>query len=226
MDALSLKDTLMTMKNDLARGNPGLAARTAAARLTLPDPLLFALAWARHPLQVAAIAPSGRQLAALITSEIDPRHAPVLELGPGTGVFTEALIARGIAPADLTLVEYGARFAALMKERYPEARVLQASAARLDGAALFPARQAGAVVSGLGLLAMPTRTVLAILAGSFDCLRRGGAFYQFTYGPKCPVARPVLDRLGLKAVRIGGTMRNIPPASVYRITRRRPRPTM
>jgi phosphatidylethanolamine/phosphatidyl-N-methylethanolamine N-methyltransferase len=120
-------------------------------------------------------------------------------------------------------VEYGARFAALMKDRYPEARVIGASAARIDAADLFPVRKAGAVVSGLGLLSMPTRTVLGILSNSFDCLRPGGAFYQFTYGPKCPVARPVLDRLGLKAVRIGGTMRNIPPASVYRITRRAPR---
>lgn len=213
----------MIVKNDLLHGDLRRSASSALLRLRLPDPLLFAWAWARNPIQVAAIAPSGRQLAALITSEIDPRQGPVLELGPGTGVFTKALIARGIAPADLTLVEYGARFAALMKDRYPEARVIGASAARIEAADLFPVRKAGAVVSGLGLLSMPTRPVLGILSNSFHCLRPGGAFYQFTYGPRCPVARPVLDRLGLKAVRIGGTMRNIPPASVYRITRRAPR---
>ena len=50
-------------------------------------------------------------------------------------------------------------------------------------------------------------------------MRPGGAFYQFTYGPRCPVPRPILDRLGLKATRIGGTVRNIPPAGVYRISR-------
>jgi phosphatidylethanolamine/phosphatidyl-N-methylethanolamine N-methyltransferase len=36
------------------------------------------------------------------------------------------------------------------------------------------------------------------------------------------VPRPILDRLGLKATRIGGTVRNLPPASVYRISRRKP----
>jgi phospholipid N-methyltransferase len=53
-------------------------------------------------------------------------------------------------------------------------------------------------------------------------MRPTASFYQFTYGPRCPVPRPILDRLGLKAVRIGGTVRNIPPASVYRITQRQP----
>jgi len=60
------------------------------------------------------------------------------------------------------------------------------------------------------------------MAGAFAYMRPGGAVYQFTYGPRCPVSRPILDRLGLKAVRIGGTVRNLPPASVYRISRRKP----
>jgi phosphatidylethanolamine/phosphatidyl-N-methylethanolamine N-methyltransferase len=69
---------------------------------------------------------------------------------------------------------------------------------------------------------MPPRKIMAILLGAFGYLRPGGSFYQFTYGPRCPVPRPILDRLGLKARRIGGTVRNLPPAAAYRITRRRP----
>lgn len=188
-----------------------------------PDLRLFLRSWAAEPLRVAAIAPSGLSLARLITSEIDGASAPVLELGPGTGVFTRALIARGVAPADLTLIEFGAEFAALLRERFPEARIVHGDAARIRPEELFPAADAGAVVSGLGLLSMPPRTVLAILANAIDCLRPGASFYQFTYGPRCPVPRPILDRLGLKARRIGGTVMNLPPASVYRITRRAPR---
>ncbi|WP_235829737.1 class I SAM-dependent methyltransferase [Frigidibacter oleivorans] len=169
---------------------------------------------------MAAIAPSGPALAALITSEIGTRHAPVLELGPGTGVFTRALIARGLAPEDLALVELDDTFAGLLRTRFPEAQILQMSAARLRGLSLFDGRKAGAAVSGLGLLSMSPRTVMAILSGTFAHLRPGAAFYQFTYGPRCPVPRPVLDRLGLEARRIGGTLRNLPPASVYRIARR------
>ncbi|MDR8269479.1 phospholipid methyltransferase, partial [Acinetobacter baumannii] len=51
-------------------------------------------------------------------------------------------------------------------------------------------------------------------------LRVDGRFYQFTYGPHCPVPRRVLARLGLQARRIGFTLANLPPASVFRIERR------
>jgi phospholipid N-methyltransferase len=69
---------------------------------------------------------------------------------------------------------------------------------------------------------MPSRKIVAIIAGAFRHLRPGGAFYQITYGPRCPVPQAVLDRLGLRATRIGGTLRNFPPASIYRIVRRMP----
>jgi phospholipid N-methyltransferase len=168
---------------------------------------------------VAAVAPSGQRLARLMTSEITPQHGPVLELGPGTGVFTRALVARGVRQPDLTLVELDRRFAALLRERFPEARVVEGSAAALDASGLFPERRAGAAISGLGLLSMPVEIVQAILAGAFACLRPGGAFYQFTYGPACPVPRAVMADLGLRAERIGGTWVNLPPAAVYRIVR-------
>jgi len=63
--------------------------------------------------------------------------------------------------------------------------------------------------------------VSAILASAFTRLRSSGAFYQFTYGLRSPVPRPILEHLGLSATLIGGTVVNIPPAAVYRITHRR-----
>jgi phospholipid N-methyltransferase len=179
----------------------------------------FVRSWLSDPLRVAAIAPSGASLARLMTREIATDHAPVLELGPGTGVFTRALLDRGLRQADLTLVELGADFAALLRSRFPEARVLHADAARISAGDLFPDTKAGAVISGLGLLSMRPQTVAAILSNAFACLRPDGAFYQFTYGPRCPVSRSILDRLGLQGRRIGCTIRNLPPASVYRISR-------
>lgn len=62
---------------------------------------------------------------------------------------------------------------------------------------------------------------MSILSGALVHLRPGGAFYQFTYAGRCPVSRPILDRLGLKATLVDHTLCNIPPASVYRIARRR-----
>lgn len=183
------------------------------------DHLRFARSWAADPLRVAAIAPSSRSLARLITRDIAPISGPILELGPGTGVFTAALIARGFDEADLTLVELGSAFAGLLRTRFPRARVIEADAARLDPAALFPITKAGATVSGLGLLSMRPRAVIAILKSAFACMNPDGAFFQFTYGPTCPVPPAILARLGLKAARTGGTWANLPPASVYRIER-------
>ena len=120
----------------------------------------------------------------------------------------------------LALIEMGTNFVNLLRFRLPLATVLAMDATRLGKVALFGGDKAGAVVSGLPVLAMPPRAVMLILHGAFVHLREGGAFYQFTYGPVCPVKRPILDRLNLQAKRIGGAMINLPPASVYRITRK------
>jgi phospholipid N-methyltransferase len=186
------------------------------------DILPFFLSWIRNPLRVAAVAPSGAAIAALMTQEISAETGPVLELGPGTGPFTYALLARGVRQRDLTLIEYGSDFARLLQSRFPHARVLWMDAAWLDKDRLFENAPVGAVVSGLGILTMPPRKVAAILSGAFGYLRPDGAFYQITYGPRCPVPDTILDSLGLEAACIGQTYRNVPPASVYRIVRRNP----
>ncbi len=183
--------------------------------------LSFLRAWMLDPLRVAAVAPSSSSLARLITSEVGPQTGPVIELGPGTGVFTRALLERGIAERDLALVEFGSDFARRLALRHPQARVLWMDAARLRRLpTLFgEGRPAGAVVSGLPLLSMSLRQQYSILAGCLAHLRPGGAIYQFTYGPRCPIRPDVMERLGLVPVRVGTTARNLPPATVYRIAR-------
>ncbi|MDO3445487.1 class I SAM-dependent methyltransferase [Agrobacterium sp. V1] len=184
------------------------------------DKLRFFNAWRAKPLQIAALAPSGSALAQLMTKELSPKTGKVLELGPGTGVFTRAILRRGVPETDLTLVEFEEAFAELLTNRFPDATVLQIDASSLPADTRLEQSSFGAVVSGLPLLSMRPRTVMRILEGAFAALGQGGSFFQFTYGPTCPVDRKLLDRLGLKATRIGGTIANFPPASVYRISRR------
>ncbi len=182
------------------------------------DVVSFVAEWAASPKRVASVAPSSRALGELITSEIEPQNAPVIELGPGTGVFTRCLVERGIPEHELTLIELGPEFARRLGRRFPAARVVQGDARRIGRLDLFPLNgRAGAVVSGLPLLPMPPRHIMEILSGCFRQLRPDGAFYQFTYGPGCPIPRAVLERLGLRATRIGRTWMNVPPAGVYRI---------
>ncbi len=186
--------------------------------MALADWWLFLRAWSGGPRRIGAIAPSGAALANLIVSRIGPADAPVLELGAGTGVFTQALVDKGIAPRDLTLVECEERFAEVLRRRFPGAQVLTVDAGHLDGLRLAGARPLGAVVSGLPLLTMPPQKVTTILRSAFRHMRPDGAFYQFTYGLRSPVPRRLADRLGLRITRVGKVHLNLPPATVYRIT--------
>ncbi|MBB6484545.1 class I SAM-dependent methyltransferase [Rhizobium lusitanum] len=183
---------------------------------------LFMRTLLTNPRMVGAIAPSGPILADLITSEVNPSSGPILELGPGTGVFTEALLARGVRESDLTLVEFSADFAVMLQRRFPDARVLCANAARLSAHIPPEGPLFGCVISGLPLLNMSPKAVVAILDGALSRLREGGALYQFTYGMRCPVPHRLLDRFGFKATLHGRVLRNFPPARVYKIVRRKP----
>lgn len=186
------------------------------------DTLSFIKAWATAPLKIGSIAPSGSSLAALMTQDIGPETGKVLELGAGTGVFTKALLSRGVREQDLTLIEFNADFAHLLRCRYPAARVLELDAAALRHVPLFCGPEVGAVVSGLPFLAIPPRQTSSILEGVFSNLRPEGAMYLFTYGFRCPIDQTLLDRLDLEVSRVGHTFRNIPPAAVYRIVRMKP----
>ena len=195
-------------------------AERVRARAARADLLPFLRAWLAAPLRVAAIAPSGPALARAITAGISAEAMPVIEFGPGTGVFTQAILDAGVTADQLIVVEAGADFATLMRARFPAVRLVEASAGALSEVALFGRGMVGAVVSGLPILSMPKPVVTAILTTAFAELRQGGAMYQFTYGFRCPITDSVLDDLGLVATRTATVLVNAPPASVYRITRR------
>lgn len=173
----------------------------------------FFRAWLRDPLRVASVTPSSTALTRKISAEISPASGPVIELGPGTGVFTRALQGRGIAPDQLTLVESGPELVPLPSARFPDLRILTMDATALRFVGLFTSTSAGAAISSLPLLSIPPRKVLAILSGTFANMRRSAAFYRITYGLRCPVPRPILDNPGLRAVRTGFTVANNPSAS-------------
>ncbi|MGB3483094.1 MAG: methyltransferase domain-containing protein [Mycobacterium sp.] len=190
---------------------------TALGQEKCSDAARFLRSWLDNPLRTAAVAPSSRSLADLMTRHVDASIGAVVELGPGTGVFTRALLERGVAAEHLTVLESNPEFVNLLRARFPGASVVHADAARDP----WPHNaQIGAVVSGLPLLSMSAEDVMAVFASAFVQIRPGGAFYQFTYAMQCPVPKRVLDALRLQATLVGRTMRNLPPAAVYRIEAR------
>ncbi len=189
--------------------------------MALNDTLAFLRAWLRDPRSIGAVTPSGAALARLMTAHVSQMGGPVIELGPGTGALTRALLARGVPPHRLALIEADPHFADALARRYPKATILRMDAAQLGNTeSLFGEERACAVVSGLPLLSMPALQVAAIVQGVFERqLRSDGMFYQFTYGPRCPLPAALLKRLNLQAQRVGSALLNLPPAAVYRITR-------
>ena len=118
------------------------------------DEVRFIRSWLEKPLSTGAVAPSSKLLARTMAAYVDPQAAgPVIELGPGTGPVTEALVTQGVDPARLVLVEFNPTFCRLLRSRYPTATVVQGDAyslQRLLGSLLR--EPAAAVVSGLAAL--------------------------------------------------------------------------
>ncbi|HUO92047.1 MAG TPA: methyltransferase domain-containing protein [Rhizomicrobium sp.] len=137
-------------------------------------------------------------------------HGPVLELGPGTGVITEAVLARGTAPGALTLIEYDPHFANLLRTRFPGVTVIRGDAFDL-ARTLGQAQSFAAVVSGLPLLNFPREARASLLQQIFARLQPGAPFVQFSYGVKPPVPAPE----GASVTRAAFIAFNIPPARVW-----------
>ena len=180
--------------------------------------------WLKNPLGVAAISPSSKQLARQMMSQLPRASRRVIELGGGTGVFTQALLDHGIAPADLLVLELNEELHQHLVRQFPGAHVICADAGNLSAVTqaqgFIGADSADAVISGLGLLSMPRQTQQSILQAAFDSLKPEGRFIQFTYGPANPVTREVVDALELTARRASFTWWNVPPATVYVYQRR------
>ncbi|MDN7488282.1 methyltransferase domain-containing protein [Burkholderia sp. AU45274] len=190
--------------------------------MRIPEWMLFLRTWLRNPRRVGALAPSSPALAALITADIPRDGAAVIELGAGTGVFTRALLARGVASDRLVLVEADPAFADALRHRFPALRIMRMDAAQLGMTGdFFGGARADAIVSGLPLVAMPVEQAVAIVHGAFARhLAADGAFYQFTYVPRCPIPARYLEAMRIRAVRVGVAWMNLPPAIVYRFERR------
>jgi phosphatidylethanolamine/phosphatidyl-N-methylethanolamine N-methyltransferase len=178
------------------------------------DEFRFLRSMVEKPLTVGAVAPSGKALARVMASYVDPATAgPIVELGPGTGPVTEALVARGITPERLTLVEYDPEFCQLLSRRYPAATVVRGDAYNLQQTLAGVLREpAAAFVSGLPLFNKPLKMRLELLDQVFNLMRPDAPFVQFTYHTISPIPR---SHGRVRSEASGRVWRNFPPARVW-----------
>ena len=184
------------------------------------ETLLFYGQIVRRWRVTGAIGPSGQPLARAMADAVgEVGHGKViLELGPGTGVFTRELVRR-FPTARVVAVELNPVFAAHLAATVPAAAVVSGCATRLPAhlaaLGLGPADVA-AVVSGLPLLSLPgdlPRRVLSSIAGA---LRPGRRYVQFTYSQR---AWRRFDATGFRPDAPRRVWRNFPPAVVLPFTR-------
>ena len=178
------------------------------------DEVPFIRSWLEKPLSTGAVTPSSKLLARTMAAYVDPEIAgQVIELGPGTGPVTEALVTQGIDPARLVLVEFNPTFCRLLRARYPTATVVQGDAYGLQRLlrALLP-QPAAAVVSGLPLFTKPLKMRLRLVNEAFGLMSPQAPFIQFTYAMVPPIPK------ALNGVTVEASERiwmNLPPARVW-----------
>jgi phosphatidylethanolamine/phosphatidyl-N-methylethanolamine N-methyltransferase len=190
------------------------SVRALKKPLRLDDEVRFLRSWIEKPLHMGAVMPSGRVLARTMAQYVDIKSTgPVVELGPGTGAITNALIEHGIDQKRLVLVEYNPGFCALLRDRYPQATVVQGDAYALrDSLWNVLSLPASAVVSGLPLVTKPMLTRLKLIRDAFVALAPGAPFVQFTYS----VAPPIPKSLpGVSTEASERIWMNLPPARVW-----------
>lgn len=166
-----------------------------------------------------AVAPSSKYLAATMASFIDPRlPGPIVELGPGTGPVTDALVGRGIEQERLVLVEFNPEFAQLLKRRFPRATIVCGDAYDItETLAGVIDEPCGGFVSGLPLFTKPLEQRLQLLDAAHEMSCPRAPFVQFTYAVVPPMPARSSRYEAIASERI---WKNVPPARVWVYRRR------
>ena len=192
------------------------AARGRKPKL-LGDETAFLRKLLENPRLTGAVAPSGPHLARAMAKAVAgaSRDGLVIELGPGTGPVTKALIESGIARDRLVLVEYDPSFCRMLAHRFAPARVVQGDAYDLPKTlAEFAGRRVAAVVSSLPLLNQPPALRARLIEDAFRLMGPQGLFVQFTYGLKSPIPKQIcINRYAGHCT--APIWRNLPPARVW-----------
>ena len=172
----------------------------------------FAAELVRHPRTVGAICPSGVQLASCMAACIPDGEGLVVEIGAGTGSVTRAILASGIAPSRLLVLERSAEFCRILRGKFPGLNIVQGDAAMLSS--YMPASdQVLAVVSSLPLMNFPASLREAILAQVRSVIGSHGCVIQFTYAL---LGESPYTRHGFRRDMHRFIPRNLPPAKVER----------
>ena len=191
----------------------GTSLRKALAE-KFDDELKFFKGWIDKPKAVGSIVPTSSIAARRMASVVNADSGlPVLELGPGTGVITRAILARGVKPENLYSIEYSDDFVRHLTAHFPGVNIIKGDAFDLD-TTLGDKRgmMFDSVVSGVPLLNFPVAQRIRYIEDLLGRIPPGRPIMQLTYGPLSPVPP---GRGDYKVEHYDFVLRNIPPTQLW-----------
>jgi phosphatidylethanolamine/phosphatidyl-N-methylethanolamine N-methyltransferase len=164
---------------------------------------------------VGSMTPSSRFLAAKMLNHIPIKDAKVVvELGPGTGVFTEKILEMLGANTQLIVVELNDDFFNTLENKFhhPNLHLKHGSADQIE----FYLKELGfdkadLIISSLPLANFPSELRNNVIETAKNCLDNNGRFVQFQYSLQ---SLKTLKR-NFHTVKVNFTAFNFPPAFVY-----------
>lgn len=202
------------MTNTMNTGSHGVATLDGRVRRGVANPAMFFRRWLANPLQMGSVIPSSSALCQRIVKHT--RRAAdeaVLELGAGTGVVSRALLAGGVPPERLIVVEIVPEMADHLRAVLPGVEVLEGDTKDLPD--LLPNHwhgRIGSVVCGIPLLLLPFPEQRRFIA-AIEAVAPGRGFLQYSY---CLTSPLPCRKHALTVRREAWTPLNFPPASVWR----------
>jgi phospholipid N-methyltransferase len=187
------------------------------------DRAKFLAAFVKRPFDTGSITPSSTRLAEAMIEGMEIQDADtVVELGPGTGVFTSLIESRLKPEARFLCFEINREMAAALSGRFPRILVVNDSVENLDHHLKAAGRTSvDAAISGLPWAAFSPLRQEKLLDATVKALRPGGRFATFAYSHAAwlPAGRRFKELLGSRFSNIETSQvvwRNMPPAFVYR----------
>lgn len=169
--------------------------------------------------QVGSITPSSRFLSNKMLRNIDfSKPAVIIELGPGTGIFTKTLVKKLHPESKLYVFELNKEFTDSLNKQYidPRVQIICDSAEKMmDYLSKDGIEAVDYIVSSLPLSLIPEDIRRNIITQCFENLKSGGIMTQFQYSQHCKKNFKQI----FNNVRVDFTVFNIPPAFVYVCTK-------
>lgn len=182
------------------------------------ESLLFLKQLIRNPKSLGALVPSSQMLADFICGHVPTaENHLVVEVGAGTGRFTQGLLKAGIKPENLVVLEIDPIMCSFLRKNFPHINVIEGNANQLH--TLLPegwVGKIGTIISGIPMVNLSAEDQEQIISSCFQVLSELGSVLQFTYGPLSPLSS---KKLGLTKKRLGHVFMNFPPATVWQYCR-------